>query len=301
MKVLIIDDSPDAIAMVKARLAKEQLEIICAASGQAGLDAARLERPDLVLLDIKMPEMDGYDVCRALKADAELCMIPIIFLTGSVTTEDKVKGLDLGAVDYISKPFDGFELRARVRAALRNKHMQDLLIKYAQIDPLTELSNRRALTERLQHEWARVQRHGGSLAFIMADIDRFKRVNDKHAHRVGDQMLCEVAKILVNLCRESDLPARYGGEEFAIICPDVDAESAAQLAERCRQGIADIHVQAENDEVQVTASFGVADAAGASSSDTLIEAADEALYLAKQSGRNCVAVADQPAKASTTE
>ncbi len=300
MKVLIIDDSPDAIAMVKARLAKEQLEIICAASGQAGLDAARLERPDLVLLDIKMPEMDGYDVCRALKADAELCMIPIIFLTGSVTTEDKVKGLDLGAVDYISKPFDGFELRARVRAALRNKHMQDLLIKYAQIDPLTELSNRRALTERLQHEWARIQRYNGSLAFIMADIDRFKRVNDKHGHRMGDQMLREVAKTLVNLCRESDLPARYGGEEFAIICPDVDAESAAQLAERCRQGIADIHVQAENDEVQVTASFGVADAAGASSSDALIEVADEALYRAKQSGRNCVAVADQPAKASTT-
>ena len=227
MKVLIVDDSAEALAIAKARLAKEGLDVVCAGGGRAGLEAAERERPDLILLDLDMPDMSGFEVCRALKANTDLCMIPVIFLSGSGTDDDKVVGLDLGAVDYVTKPFDVFELRARVRAALRTKRLQDLLIHFGQVDPLTELNNRRVLMERLREEWARIQRHSGSLAFIMADIDHFKRINDAHGHPQGDRVLCEVAKAIASECRQSDIPGRYGGEEFAVVCVESDAESAA--------------------------------------------------------------------------
>ena len=205
--------------------------------------------------------MSGFDVCRALKADPDLCMIPILFLTGSATAEDKVKGLDLGAVDYVTKPFDIFELRARVM-------------------------------DRLQREWARIERHGGNLSFIMADIDHFKRVNDTFGHNIGDKLLQKVAQAIAQQCREVDLPARYGGEEFAIVVPDETASGAARLAERCRQEIAAIRVPVKNTAAAATASFGVAQATNASSPEALIKQADEALYQAKKAGRNTVQSCD---------
>ncbi|MCX5683038.1 MAG: diguanylate cyclase, partial [Planctomycetota bacterium] len=220
MKVLIIDDSPEALAVARARLEKEEnLTVSCAEGGQLGLKALKAEKPDLILLDVDMPDISGFDLCKTIKADPELCMIPIVFLTGSSDAQDKIRGLDLGAVDYISKPFDAFELRARVRAALRTKHFQDLLIEYAQIDPLTSLPNRRALRERLAQEWDRLMRHGGRLSFIMVDLDHFKRVNDTYGHSIGDRVLQEAARVLQAQCRKIDLPARYGGEEFGIVVP----------------------------------------------------------------------------------
>lgn len=291
MKVLIIDDSPDALALAKARLAKEGLDIICADGGKTGLDAAWRNRPDLVLLDVDMPDMSGFDVCRALKAEAELCMIPIIFVSGSGSAEDKVRGLDLGAVDYVAKPFDAFELRARVRAALRTKHLQDLLARYARIDSLTELFNRRALMDRLHWEWNRVRRHGGLLAFIMADVDHFKRVNDTYGHSVGDRVLRSVAKIFTEESRDSDMAARYGGEEFVILCPDVDAADAGKLADRIRRRVQELVVGDDADPLRVTVSCGVADAAGADSVEAMITAADQAMYKSKNAGRNVVTIA----------
>lgn len=288
MKILIIDDNPDALLVAKTRLAKECLDIVCADGGVAGLEAARREKPDLILLDLDMPDMCGFDVCRALKADGDLCMVPVLFLSGSTTAEDKVRGLDLGAVDYVAKPFDAFELCARVRAALRTKHLQDLLIKHASIDPLTGLPNRRALMERLQREWARIERYGGQLSFIMVDIDHFKEVNDSHGHHVGDKLLQEVARTIANQCRELDLPARYGGDEFAVLVPHEHAEGAMQLAERCRKEIEKLSVKVRNVPVTTTASFGVSDAVGLDSTDALVKRADEALYLAKNAGRNTV-------------
>jgi len=288
MKTLIIDDSPDALVVAKARLVKENLDVICAGGGKEGLKLANQERPDLILLDLDMPDMSGFEVCRQLKADAELCMIPVIFLTGSGSLADKVRGLDLGAVDYVTKPFDGIELQARVRAALRTKHLQDLLTKYAQIDPLTELWNRRALEERLRQEWARIQRHGGSFAVIMADVDHFKLVNDTHGHPAGDQVLRELAAILAGECRESDLPARYGGEEFAVLLPTIHAPEAVVMADRCRRKIEEACTRACGAEIRVTASFGVADSEGCASGEEVIQDADKALYQAKHAGRNRV-------------
>ena len=291
MKVLIIDDSPDALALAKARLAPEGLDVVCAVGATAGLDAAEREAPDLILLDVDMPNISGFEICRVLKDDTDLCMIPIVFLSGSDSVADKVHGLDLGAMDYVTKPFDAFELRARVRAALRVKQLQDLLIEHARIDPLTGLPNRRALVDRLALEWARVQRHGGALAIIMCDIDNFKEVNDRHGHAIGDRLLRQVAKAIAHQCRQTDMPARYGGDEFIIVAPGSAAEPALQLAERCRQAAERVPLAIGNETIGQTATFGVAGAAHAASPEALIRAADDALYRGKASGRNIVVVA----------
>jgi len=288
MKILIIDDSADALAVAKTRLAHEGHEILCASGGKDGLDMAGRQNPDLILLDVDMPDMSGFDVCRRLKEDAVTCSIPVIFLSGSGGIDDRVKGLDLGAVDFVTKPFDAFELRARVRAALRTKHLQDLLRKYALIDPLTELPNRRAMDERLQQEWARLLRHGGRLSVIMADLDQFKRINDQFGHPAGDEVLRQVARLLAEGCRESDTPARYGGDEFAIVAPETTAQAAVDFAERLRMSICSRPLEVPGKAVEVTVSFGVADNEGLKSPEELVQAVDEALYCAKSAGRNCV-------------
>ncbi len=288
MKVLIIDDSPDALARAKARLSKEGLEILCADGGRKGLSLARRHHPDVILLDVDMPDLPGFEVCRALKADPELRTIPVIFLSGSGSAQDKVKGLDLGAVDYVAKPFDAFELRARVRAALRTKRFQDLLVEQARIDPLTGLPNRRALEERLRQEWARAQRHGNNLAFVMGDLDHFKTVNDTHGHQAGDAVLQEVAARIRAQCRSSDLPARYGGEEFAVLVCDEPAWKARRLAERCREAVEQMQTCHRSGNLRVTMSFGVSDNAAAGSPAALVRLADRCLYRAKEGGRNRV-------------
>ena len=297
MKILIIDDSPDALAVAKTRLAHEGHDILCAGSGKEGLEAAGRHKPDMILLDVDMPDMNGFEVCRRLKADADLCMVPVIFLSGSGGPEEKVKGLNIGAVDFVTKPFDVFELRARVNAGLRTKQMQDLLIEHAKIDPLTGLANRRALDERLAQEWARLLRHGGHLSVIMADIDHFKDVNDQFGHSVGDEVLHQVARLLAEGCRESDVPARYGGEEFVVVAPETTAQAAADFAERLRTSICSGPLEVHGQAVNVTASFGVAGHEGLKSPEELVQAADKALYRAKSAGRNCVKGAEIPAAA----
>jgi diguanylate cyclase (GGDEF)-like protein len=298
MKILVIDDSPDALTVVKARLAHEGHEVLCAGGGREGLETAGRENPDLVLLDVDMPDMTGFEVCRRLKEDAATCSTPVIFLSGSGDTDDKVKGLDLGAVDFVTKPFDAFELRARVRAALRTKHLQDLLRDYALIDPLTELPNRRALDERLHQEWARLVRHGGHLALIMADLDRFKKINDKFGHPAGDEALRQVARLLARGCRESDMPVRYGGEEFVVVAPETTAQAAAQLADRLRMSICSRPLRVHGKALGITASFGVAGHEGLKAPEDLVQAADDALYRAKSAGRNCVKAAETSTSAA---
>lgn len=288
MQVLIVDDNPDDIAIARQRLKGEDLEIISAEDGRSGLDAAKRHKPDLILLDLELPDLDGFEVCRVLKGDPDLCLVPVVFLTASCNPDDVARGLDVGAVDYVTKPFNVYELRARVRAALRTKHLQDLLIQHSHLDPLTGLSNRRMLMERLQQEWARIERHGGNLSFIMADVDYFKHINDRFGHGIGDRLLQEVAKVIANQCRQYDLPARYGGDEFAIIVPDELAVDAANLAERCRQYIEKIRIKVNGQEVNATVSFGVAEADGLDSAEDLAKMADKALYDAKRAGRNGV-------------
>ncbi|MBT3201397.1 MAG: diguanylate cyclase [Phycisphaerales bacterium] len=291
MKIVIIDDSPDALALAKARLTKECDDIFCANCGKDGLKMVREEIPDLILLDVDMPDISGFDICRTLKNDDDLHTIPIIFLSGTCGQQDKVKGLDIGAVDFVTKPFDAFELRARVRVALRTKHLHDLLSLHAQLDPLTELFNRRAMSERLEREWARAERHDKVISFAMLDLDHFKKINDTFGHSVGDRVLQNVAKTLISQCRKIDLPVRYGGEEFAIVIPDEAAEQAAKMVERLRDHIANTPLITGDTSVTITASFGVADSTDRPSIKAMIEAADMAMYQAKQNGRNRVEAA----------
>ncbi|MBN1555876.1 MAG: diguanylate cyclase [Phycisphaerae bacterium] len=290
MKVLIVDDSPVTLALAQARLRDENLDVLCAQGGVEGLEKTRKEHPDLILLDLKMPDLSGYEVCERIKSDPELGSIPIIFLTASDSVEDKVKGLDMGAVDYVAKPFDPVELSARVRAALRVKRLQDLLNLRAQLDPLTELWNRQAMETRLRQEWARTSRHEEVLAFLMMDVDHFKKVNDTYGHPAGDRVLCAMAHVLTVQCRESDLACRYGGEEFAVILPGADSHEAAHLAERCREDVEQLALPAQDRVIRVTASFGVADSKDLVSRDDLLHHADAALYRAKREGRNRVIV-----------
>ncbi len=292
MKVLIIDDDVDSLAIAKLRLKKDGYIIHSAENGAEGLEKTRAENPDLILLDVQMPGKNGFEVCEELKSDSGLCNIPVIFLSAADDISEKVKGLDLGAVDYVTKPFDIFELRARVRAALRTKRLQDLLFKYGEVDSLTEIYNRRVLMERLQQEWDRSLRSNTVFSFIMTDIDKFKNVNDTFGHPVGDDVLEKVAYTLKKSIRSGDIVGRYGGEEFGIIMMNSTVQEAFVAADRYRQQIEKIVFKAKKVSFSVTASFGVADSSEKDSLDKLVSAADSAMYEAKESGRNKVCMSD---------
>jgi diguanylate cyclase (GGDEF)-like protein len=288
--VLAIDDSLEIHALLRARLKDEPITLHFAESGEAGLAMVANIKPDVILLDVHMPEMDGYQVCRMIKANPATVNVPIIFLTGADKTEEKIRGLELGATDYVTKPFDPAELRARVRAALRTAYLMDLLSRKAMIDGLTGLWNRTYLDSRLEAEVAHARRTGRSVSCIMLDVDHFKSINDRYGHPFGDEVLRMISVALGASCRSEDVVCRYGGEEFAVLLPNTNAVAASELAERLRRAIEGEAMKFKGQVVKVTSSFGVSEL----SDDTatrVIESADKALYDAKQSGRNRVCVA----------
>src|SRR5688500_2135270 len=228
-KLLVIDDSMPIHMLVRARLNDEPIEMLSAYDGESGLTMAGEQLPDLILLDVDMPHPDGFEVCRRLKAEPRTNIIPVVFLTAASSTEEKIRGLNLGAVDYVTKPFEPAELRARVRASLRTKYLMDLLAKRAQIDGLTGLFNRAFFEHRLLAEMAQSRRVGRALACIMADVDHFKSINDQFGHPMGDEVLRAVANLFLEQCRTEDIVCRYGGEEFVVLMPGVDVEGAVHL------------------------------------------------------------------------
>ena len=290
-RVLVIDDNESIHKLVVARLRPEGLEVIGEDDGERGIERAVSSQPDVILLDIGLPNVDGFEVCRRLKEHPSTRNIPIIFLTGTTDTESKVRGLDLGAVDYVTKPFDQVELRARVRAALRTKRLQDILEQQSFLDGLTGLWNRSYLDRRLESELNVARRYGRPLTLVLADVDHFKRVNDSLGHLFGDIVLQGIAEGLRAYARRSDIVARYGGEEFAILLTDTTLRAARHVSERLRMSAENRHFEARSEVVSVTASFGVAcseDIGGVLTPEELIRAADLALYASKDAGRNCV-------------
>ncbi|CAN5880599.1 diguanylate cyclase [soil metagenome] len=304
-RILVVDDHPDNVDILDARLSSRGYVVETATNGQEALDKVQANPPHLILCDVMMPLMDGYEVSRRIKADTALPYVPIILVTARDSTQDKVEGLDAGADDYITKPINFPELEARVRSMLRIKKLQDQLDeankrlkKLSITDGLTGLFNHRHIHQLLHEEWQRTQRTNEPLAVVMLDLDKFKQVNDTYGHPTGDVILYETARILEETAREIDMVGRYGGEEFIAILPNSDEDAATQFAERVRQAVETHVFRDEDTEVRLTMSCGLAafpDEA-VDGPDELLKRADEALYAAKEGGRNRVVAASQLAE-----
>lgn len=291
--VLIVDDSPVNLQML-GKLLQDEWNVKVANNGKTALNIASSEEPpDLILLDVMMPEIDGYTICRILKASPETREIPVIFVTAMSQEDDEAKGLEMGAIDYIVKPYSAAIVKARVRNHMELKMYRDMLKNASRIDGLTGIANRRRFDETIDVEWKRAFRDGTPMSLLMIDIDFFKRFNDTYGHQVGDECLRKVAMTLArSLNRPGDLAARYGGEEFVCILPAVDSEGAKSIALRIHEAVRELRIPHEDSDVNdhVTISIGAATMmpGGSAGWDQLVERADKALYQAKQQGRDRV-------------
>ncbi len=289
--VLLVDDSQFVHRLLEARLRSESIVLSSAEDGKAGLEIAQRDEPSLILLDLDMPVMDGFETLRELKEDPRTRDIPVIVLSGMNSSQDKVAAFDLGAIDFVTKPFELTELRARVRSSLRMSELLRMLAQKAHIDGLSGLYNRQYFDEKLSSEFNRTLRHGQSLSIAMIDIDHFKSVNDTYGHPAGDAVISGVANLIMRETRSIDIACRYGGEEFAIIMPETDPNQAQLMCERIRQGCEHL-AWSRHPARNITISVGVA---GTGNTDTVtitpegwVEMADKNLYHAKQAGRNRV-------------
>lgn len=294
--VLIVDDDRQN-RTVLAELLKAEGRIVLAKNGEQALEKAAEHLPSLILLDILMDGMNGYQVMQRLKDDPQLRDIPVIFITALDSEVDEERGFNLGAVDYIFKPFRPSIVRARVRTQLQLIHQRLLLERLAVLDGLTELGNRRRFMQVLEQEWRRCARQVCPLSLVMIDVDSFKAYNDHYGHLAGDEVLRRIARVLENgVQRPGDLAARYGGEEFALVLPEIDAAGAQMVAERIRRGVIELgmpHLHSL-DAPCVTISMGGATIVPlqAELDERLLACADNRLYEAKRSGRNCVVWAE---------
>ncbi|MEN6358775.1 MAG: diguanylate cyclase [Smithella sp.] len=290
--ILCIDDDRDVLSLLEKILSGMDNTIISCVTGEQGLIEARRSQPNLILLDIMMPDMDGYEVCRRLKNDEATKNIPVIFITAKDENEFEDEGLKIGAVDYIRKPFYPSIVKSRVKTQLELKLKTAMLEKMAFLDGLTNIYNRRKFDEMLELESKRAMRSNFPLSLIMIDVDHFKQFNDQYGHAEGDACLRMIAQALQDMLpRSGDLVARYGGEEFAIILPQTDHKGAVHLAASLIKGIRKLQMFPDHSQsaVHVTISIGVATVIPGRNNVTplqLIEGADAMLYLAKQNGRN---------------
>jgi len=290
-RLLIVDDVPINIKTL-SDFFKEDYIVCFATSGPDALEMVSSKNPpDLILLDILMPEMNGYDVCKKLKSDDVTKDIPIIFITSKNREEDELKGFEVGAVDYITKPFFMPIVRARVQTQMELKKSRDILENISSIDGLTGIANRKRFNDYLNIEWNRAQRNKIPISLIMTDIDCFKLFNDFYGHPKGDECLVKVADTLrTSVKRPTDLVARYGGEEFVVVLPDTDMTGAFHIGESMRCKVHNLTIPHTGSIVSdcVTISVGVSNITPTEklSPGMLVEAADKALYEAKRESRN---------------
>ncbi|MDF1809942.1 MAG: diguanylate cyclase [Phycisphaerales bacterium] len=293
--VLLIDDSQFVHRLLDARMRSESISLIGEFNGKNGFERAVEDSPALILLDLDMPVMDGFETLRALKEEAKTKDIPVIVLSGMDSSQDKVTAFDLGAIDFVTKPFELTELRARVRSSLKMSALMKMLSQKAQIDGLSELYNRSFFDDRFKEEYDRAIRHGHPLSIALMDLDHFKSINDTFGHPAGDTVIAGVAKIAVQECRSSDIACRYGGEEFVLIMPETSPADAFTLCDRIRERC-EATTWAQHPGRPVTISIGIVgatDGAGIQCTPAaMIELADRNLYDAKKSGRNMVRASD---------
>ncbi len=298
-RVLVVDDHSDNVFLLSQLLRRSGYVIEAARDGLEALERVRDFEPDLMLLDIMMPKLDGLEVCRRLKGQASTEQIAILLLSAITDESQRVEGLDAGADDYVTKPYSPRELLARVRAQLRVKERRDDLAsrnaKLQEIairDSLTGLFNRGYFDGRLRIELERAKRYHHSLSLLIMDLDHFKAINDQYGHTGGDQVLRAVARIVRGAVRRVDVAARYGGEEFVVILPETSSEEARALTDRLRRKIKESVMQLGEARFTVTMSGGVATLdASRNDPEALLRAADRALYEAKRSGRDRIEIA----------
>ncbi|MCL2603306.1 MAG: diguanylate cyclase [Defluviitaleaceae bacterium] len=287
--ILITDDEKMNVNIL-GDILSPMYNLLISRSGARAIDLANEHKPDLILLDVLMPEMSGFEVIKKLKETDATNKIPVIFITGLTSADDEEKGFFLGAVDYITKPFNKSIVKARVNTHLKIIDQMRTIEHLALVDPLTKISNRRGFENRLFAEWGNANREQKPISILMMDIDKFKTYNDTYGHQQGDTALKAFAEAASrSLNRPSDFAARWGGEEFIILLPNTDSEGAGEVAERVRKNVEETDIPTEHNVItKITVSIGVNSLIPSenTSIDDFIEKADQALYKAKESGRN---------------
>lgn len=293
--ILAIDDSIINLRLLNVIVSREGFEILSANNSLDAVPMAIQHQPDLILLDVMMPGLNGLEILKILKQNSLTQNIPVVMVTARTKGEDVKEALEKGAFDYVKKPLDEVEIMARIRSALRYKEYQDKLLEMAMRDSLTGLYNHALLIDLLDKELYNARRKGVPLVFAMCDIDHFKKVNDQHGHQAGDMVLQQVSRILSQALRKGDPIGRYGGEEFGIILTAVAAAQGAILCDRIRTTVQDTSFVYNGKTIPVTISLGLVEALPTADHrpNDLIRLADEALYRAKNGGRNCLVVSGQ--------
>lgn len=291
-RILVVDDDKTNLALLNSILSPDY-SIIVARDGHEALARVTESLPDLILLDVLMPGMNGFDVIKCLKNDPATRRIPVIFITGLDSEADEEKGLKLGAVDYIAKPFKEAIVRTRIRNHMQILHQMNVIERLGLLDPLTDIANRRSFDEHLPREWRSAMREKQPLSLLMMDVDNFKIYNDTHGHPQGDVLLKHIARHIQTAAarRPRDIAARIGGEEFIVLCPDTDHAGALEVAEQLRSAVEQQRVLAFNRGLTAaTISIGVATIVPTETDDidAFVKLADERLYAAKAAGRNKV-------------
>jgi len=292
-RVLLVEPSARECARLRNELISGQMEVYPASDLITAIHALSNFQPNLILAHMHLPTYGGMELVRRVKEDCSTRSIPVILYSDIATAEERVRALDLGAVDLLSKPIVSAELIARVRAVLKARHTLSMLEQRAYLDGLTGLANRGVLEDQLLREWDACHRRGTALAVVIVDLDHFKAINDMYGHPVGDQVLRQTARTLALSVRSSDLVARYGGEEFVVVAPDCPQVAAITLAQRFRADLAEWTIFGDSTDIVVTASVGIATADWTKDTPPeLLRHADEALYQAKRSGRDAIWVYD---------
>lgn len=309
--ILIVDDTPDNLRLLSSMLSEQGYRIRLAPNGQRALSAIEKVPPDLILLDIMMPDMDGYEVCEKLKANKSTKDIPVIFISALSEEFEKTRAFSSGGVDYVTKPFFEKEVLARIQAHLELKRAreelvtlcnqlteaneelksaQDSLVVAATTDPLTGLSNRRRSLEVIEAEMERFKRSSEPFVLVLSDIDNFKHFNDDYGHECGDYVLQNLAAQMKDILRGQDHVGRWGGEEFLMLLPETGLEGGQQAIEKLRESIASCSFEYEGLKLSVTMTFGITQCVRDADVDALLRVADEALYKGKRGTKNCVVI-----------
>ncbi len=296
MRILMAEDDMISRRILEAVLTKWGYDPIVAVDGDEAWEIMqKVDSPGMVVLDWEMPGKSGLEICKLIREKDVFNPPYIIILTAKNDKADIVEGLEAGANDFVSKPYDNNELQARIRVGIRMVELQSALAKAkdalayeASHDPLTGILNRRAILDNLNKELIRARRSNSGLSIGLCDIDFFKQVNDNHGHQVGDDVLCGFVKVIQNILRPYDFIGRYGGEEFLLVIPECPGSAIEGVYERVRASIADHKVITKSGKVGITVSIGAAELKGKQTTEDILAAADIALYKAKDNGRNQV-------------